>query len=140
MKGPLVLYTKILFVITALFVILLPVQADVSIAYRTDCAQLNFAVSRLAEALRKAKETPLVYDLADLSHKDIIIVADDTEAVFLPGTPMKQLINPMIKQEGFQIRKFHSGNKVIICVVARDETGAMYGTLDLTEQIQVKKV
>lgn len=138
MKGPLVLYIKILFVIAVWFVIIPPVQADVSIAYRTDCAQLNFAVSRLAEALRKANESPLLYDLADLSHKDIIIVANDTEAVFLPGTPMKQSINPLIKQEGFQIRKFRSGNKVIICVIARDETGAMYGTLDLTEQIQMK--
>jgi len=138
MKGPLVLYIKIFFVIAVWFVIIPPVQADVSIAYRTDCAQLNFAVSRLAEALRKANESPLLYDLADLSHKDIIIVADETEAVFLPGTPMKQPINPLIKQEGFQIRKFRSGNKVILCVIARDETGAMYGTLDLTEQIQMK--
>jgi hypothetical protein len=75
MKCPLVLYIKILFVIAVWFVIIPPVQADVSIAYRTDCAQLNFAVSRLAEALRKANESPLLYDLADLSHKDIIIVA-----------------------------------------------------------------
>ena len=138
MKSPLVLYTEILFVITAYFVIILPVQADVSIAYRTDSAQLNFAVSRLAEALQNANETASLYDLADLSHKDIIIVADETEAVFLPETPRKQSINPLIKQEGFQIRKSHSGNKVTICVVARDETGAMYGTLDLTEQIQIK--
>lgn len=137
MKGPLV-YTKISFVIAACFVIIQPVQADVSIAYRTDCAQLNFAVSRLAEALRKADETPLLYDLADLSDKDIIIVADETEAVFLPDTPAKQSINPLIKQEGFQIRKFRSGDKIIICIIARDETGAMYGALDLTEQIRMK--
>jgi len=138
MKSPLVLYTKILFVIAACIVIILPVQAEVSIAYRTDSAQLNFAVSRLAEALQKANETPLLYDLADLSHNDIIIVADETEAVFLPDTTMKQLINPLIKQEGFQIRKSRSGDKVTICIIARDETGAMYGTLDLTEQVQMK--
>ena len=57
MKSSLALCTKILFVIAACFVIIQPVQADVSIAYRTDCAQLNFAVSRLAEALRKTNET-----------------------------------------------------------------------------------
>jgi len=138
MKSPMVLCTKILFVIAACFVIILPVQANVSISYRTDCAQLNFAVSRLAEALRKTNETPLLYDLADLSDKDIIIVADEAEAVFLPDTPGKQLINPLIKQEGFQIRKSHSGDKVTICIIARDETGAMYGTLDLTEQVRMK--
>jgi hypothetical protein len=138
MKAPLVLSTKILFIIAAWSVIILPVQADVSIAYRTDSAQLNFAVSRLAKALRKANETAVVYDLADLRDKDIIIVADETEVIFLPGTPMRQSINPLIRQEGFQIRKFRSGNKLIICVIARDETGAMYGTLDIAEQIQMK--
>ena len=139
MKSPLVIYTKILFVIAVWFVIILPVQAAVSIAYRTDSAQLNFAVSRLAESLRKANENPVVYDLADLRDKDIFIVADEAEAVFLPGKAVKQSINPLIKQEGFQIRKFRSVNKVITCVIARNETGAMYGTLDLAEQIQMKK-
>jgi len=137
-QNPLALCTKILFVIAACFVIIQPVKADVSIAYRTDCAQLNFAVSRLAEALRKTNETPLLYDLADLGHKDIIIVAGETEAVFLPGTSTDKFINPLIKQEGFQIRKSYSGDKVSICIIARDETGAMYGTLDLMEQVQMK--
>jgi len=140
MKSPLAVHTKILFVIAGWFVVIMPVQAGVSIAYRTDSAQLNFAVSRLAETLRKTNETPLLYDLADLSDKDIIIVADETEAVFLPGTPIDKLINPLIKQEGFQIRKSRSGDKITICVIASDETGAMYGTLDLSEQVRIKSV
>ncbi|MDT8301733.1 MAG: hypothetical protein RQ760_09640 [Sedimentisphaerales bacterium] len=138
MKYPIVKHTKILFVIAVWSVIILPVRADVSIAYRTDCAQLNFAVSHLRESLSKVNETPAVYDIADLRDKDIIIVSDETVAVFLPGTAMQQSINPLIKKEGFQIRKYRSGNKVITCVIARDETGAMYGTLDLAEQIQMK--
>jgi hypothetical protein len=138
MKSHLVLHTKILFVIMAYSAFILPVKADISIAYRTDSAQLNFAVSRLLEALQNANETASLHDLADISHNDIIIASDETEAIFLPNTPVKQIINPLIKQEGYQIRKSHSGNRVVICVIARDETGAMYGTLDLTEQIQMK--
>lgn len=137
MKSPLPSRTKILFVTVVWFAIISPVKADVSIAYRTDCAQLNFAVARLGQALRKANETPVVYDLADLGDKDIFIVADETEAVFLPGAAQKSSINPLIKQDGFQIARLRSGSKAVICVIARDETGAMYGTLDLAEQIQM---
>jgi len=138
MKSPLALYDKILLVIAAYFVTIPPVQADVSIAYRTDSIQLNFAVSRLADALRKTNETPLLYDLADLSNKDIIIVAGEEETVFLPDTHIDKSMNPLIKQEGFQIRISRSGDKFTTCIVARDETGAMYGTLDLTEQLRMK--
>ena len=137
MKSPLPSRTKILFVTVVWFAIISPVKADVSIAYRTDCAQLNFAVARLRQALRKTNETPVVYDLADLGHKDIFIVADETEAIFLPGAAQKPSINPLIKQNGFQIARLRSGNKDVICVIARDVTGAMYGTLDLAEQIQM---
>jgi hypothetical protein len=138
MKNHLISYTKILFVITACSAFIQPVQADVSIAFRTDRAQLDFAVSRLLEALQNANETASIHDLAYPGHKDIIIAADESEAIFLPATPAKRIINPSIKKEGYQIRKSHSGNSVVICVIARDETGAMYGTGDLTEQIQMK--
>ncbi|MEE9357012.1 MAG: hypothetical protein V3U62_01400 [Sedimenticolaceae bacterium] len=137
MKDPLPSRTKILFVTVVWLAIISPVKADVSIAYRTDCAQLNFAVARLGQALRKANETPVIYDLADLGDKDIFIVADETEVVFLPGAAQEPSINPLTKQDGFQIARLRSGNKDVICVIARDETGAMYGTLDLAEQIQM---
>ena len=53
---------------------------------------------------------------------------------------MKQLINLLIKQEDFQIRNSRSDNKVTICIISRDEKGAMYRTLDLMEQIHMKTV
>jgi hypothetical protein len=137
MKGHLVLYNKILFVVAACLAFIPPVKAEVSIAYRTDSPQLNFAVSRLLEALQNANETASLHDLAYPGRKDIIITVDEAEAFFLPDTPADRIINPLIKQEGFQIRKYHSGNSFVICVIARDEKGAMYGTGDLTEQIQM---
>jgi hypothetical protein len=138
MKSPLILYTNISFVITACLAVIVPAQAFVSIAYRKDCTQLNFAVSKLAETLSKVNETPLLYDLSDISDKNIIFVTNAPEAIFLPGVFMEKLIDPKVKHEGFQIVKIISGNKVIICVIAPDERGAMYGTLDLTEQMQMK--
>jgi hypothetical protein len=113
------------------------IRADVSIAYPTDSPQLNFAVSRLEHALRLANETCTFCDLAEPGDKDILILADETQAIFVPDSIPGTRISHRIKEEGFQIARFRSANKDILCIFARDKTGAMYGTLDLAEQIRV---
>ncbi len=128
--------TKVLLVSLVYFAIAAAVRADVSIAYRTDCPQLNFAVSRLEEALRRSGQTPAIYDLAESDGKDILILADETEAVFLPDSATEATINDKIKEDGFQIAWLRPGETDVLCVMARNQTGAMYGTLDLAEQIQ----
>lgn len=129
--------TKVLLVSLVWFAVPSAIRADVSIAYRTDCSQLNFAVSKLEHALRQAKETPAVYDLAERDGKDILILADEMEAVFLPDSATETVISRRIKKEGFQIARCRSANKDLLCILARNQTGAMYGTLDLAEQIRI---
>ncbi len=137
MKVRLVQRIGLLLFIIVWLLIAAPVQADVSIAYRTDCAPLNFAVGKLQEALNGANETPVVSDLADLGDKDILIVADETESIFLPDAVREPSAGSLIKPEGFQIAARRSGGKTVICVIARDPVGAMYGVLDLAEQIRI---
>lgn len=129
--------TKVLLISFVWFAITSTIRADVSIAYRTDCPQLNFAVSKLEEALRKAGQTPAVYGLAEPDDKDILILADETEAVSLPNSATKVAINHKIEEDGFQIARLRRGETDVLCVLARNQTGAMYGTLDLAEQIQI---
>ena len=113
------------------------IRADVSIAYPTDYPQLNFAVSKLEHALRLASETCTFRDLAEPGDRDILILTDEMQAVFLPDSVPGTRISRRIEDEGFQIAQFRSANKDILCIFARDKTGAMYGTLDLAEQIRV---
>jgi hypothetical protein len=128
---------KTLLIFMMWFVITPMTRADISIAYRTDCPQLNFAVSRLEQALQQVKETLVVCDLAEPDDKDILILSDETDAVFLPDSATETAISHRIKEEGFQIARSRSANKDIICIIARNETGAMYGTLDLADQIRL---
>ena len=130
---------RCLFLVVPWLVISVAAQADVRIACRTDGPQVKFAVSRLEQELRQAGQSPAVYDLADLGDKDILIVAGEPEAIFLPGPAGQSSISPQIRAEGFQIVKRSSEGKSVLCVIARDETGAMYGVLDLAEQVRNSK-
>lgn len=112
--------------------------AEVSISYRLDCPQLTFAVSRLKQALRSSGQTPIVYDLAESDGKDIVILANETEAVFLPGPVAERAASQKIQEGGFQIARVRSDETDVICVLARNQVGAMYGTLDLAEEIRTR--
>jgi len=132
-------FAKVLFVPAVLLATTSTIRAEVSIAYRTDCPQLNFAVSRLEQALRKVDETPAIYDLAEPGNKDILILSEEMDAIFLPEAITQAAINPLIERDGFQIARLHSDKRNVLCVIACSQTGAMYGTLELAEQIQINK-
>ncbi|UCC98983.1 MAG: hypothetical protein JSW66_03675 [Phycisphaerales bacterium] len=139
MKKPLIRRIKFLFLIALWFMPVVAAEADVSIAYRTESPQLSFAVSRLDQALRQVNETLVLTDLAGPGESDILIAADEREAIFLPGAALESSILSRIEPEGFQIARRHAAKKDVVCVIARDETGAMYGVLDLAEQIRTVK-
>ncbi|MHC4682194.1 MAG: hypothetical protein ACYTEK_26315, partial [Planctomycetota bacterium] len=120
MKEPFVQRIKLLSLIVLWFMMAGPAKADVCIAYRTDSPQLNFAVSRLGQALRQAGQTPVLTDLAGLGEADILIVADEQEAIFVPGPALESAVSPRIEPEGFQIARKRSTNKTVVCVIARD--------------------
>ncbi len=116
------------------FIFVPPARADVSIAFRSDSPQLNFAISRLEEALKDVNEIPTACDLAEPGTRDILILADETDALYLPNATSQTNISDQIKEDGFQIIRESN----VLCVVARNQTGAMYGTLELAEQIRSK--
>lgn len=138
MRNHVAAFAKVLLLTVVWSTLTSTVRADISIACRTDYPQLNFAVSKLEQALRDAKETPAVYDLAEPDSKDILILADEKEAVFLPDSAIEATVSHQIKEEGFQIARLRSPNKDLLCIIASNQTGAMYGTLDLAEQIQIR--
>ncbi|UCD51084.1 MAG: hypothetical protein JSW27_00325 [Phycisphaerales bacterium] len=116
----------------------LAARADVRIGYPADSPQVNFAVSRLAEALRQVNAEPVLHDLADPGDRDVYIVADDTHAVPVPEA-FQALGDSPVKAEGFQLARRDLGGRSVVCVIGRDATGAMYGTLDLAEQILMRR-
>jgi hypothetical protein len=63
----------------------------------------------------------------------IIVVSTEEEARRLYGLA----IDGSIAAEGFEIRRVFRGEAAVLYVLARDEAGAMYGTLELTERIQM---
>ncbi len=113
-------------------------RADVRIGYAKNSPQVNFAVDQLVEALHRVNERTVLHDLANPSDKDIMIVADDAHALFLPAA-LQASGRSLLEPESFQLACRDLGGRPVACVIARDETGAMYGTLDLAEQIRMKE-
>ncbi len=109
-------------------------RSDIRIGCPMDIPQIRFAVDKLTATLRHVNMEPIVHDLADPGESDILVVAGDAQAAFLPEA-LRDSGRWPIKPEGFQIIRGDLGGKSIICVIASDPTGAMYGTLDLAEQV-----
>jgi len=116
-----------------------PANGDVSVAYRTSSPRLRFAVGKLDEALRGINENVTHYDQGSFSEEaDIIIVSNASEAAVLRGASGTIALNPSIRREGFQLVKLRTNDRTMLCVQARDESGAMYGVLDLAEQVRIR--
>ena len=129
----------IVLVVVLWFPVVSAANAQISIAYRTNSPLLNFAVGRLDQSLHQTGHTPVHCDLAALTPKtDILITADDSETALLQRLTGTAAVTSSIKEEGFQILRLRSNDRPILCVIARDERAAMYGTLDLAEQIRIK--
>lgn len=108
-----------------------------TIVYRRGTPQLEFAVAKLDVALRQLGRSPTHRDLASLSETaDILIISDTSEVIYLRGLAGRASLDS-IQEEGFQILRLSQNNQPVLCVVASDETGSMYGLLDLAEQIQI---
>ena len=114
------------------------VRASVRIGYPTDCPQVSFAVGELSEVLRQNGATPVLCDLADPGDKHIVIVAGRKQGSLLPRE-LAGSASPAIGPQGFQIVRGERNDTSVLCVIASDETGAMYGTLDLAEQVRLTK-
>ncbi len=109
-----------------------------AIAYRRASTQVEFGVNRLAAALRKLGYTPVFQDLTAANLETAILVragADDKPpAAEFSGLPA---IPSGLRAEGFRIGAVPAGGRSLHAVDGADESGAMYGLLELAEQISM---
>ncbi len=100
-------------------------QDEVTVAYRTSSERCQFAAGRLVESLG-GKVT--LIPLAKATDKaDVIAVCGEAETA---SFGLK--LDSSIQKEGFQIVRKDER----IFVLGRDESGAMYGLLDVAEQVR----
>jgi hypothetical protein len=117
---------------------IIPVRGDVSIAYPTKSPLLRFAVSKLDEAFRKQKEMVEHYDLSLSPNKvDILILSNLSDESLRRRLGEPAISASSIRKEGFQILRPKTNDVARICILAKDESGAMYGVLDLAEQLRM---
>ena len=93
-------------------------QANVNVSISADPAnpKIGFAVEEISTALR---EQGMNVKVVTKGNADIVLSIQDE--------------NPSLKEEGFSIHK----NAEALHVIGADEAGAMYGGLELAEQIML---
>lgn len=101
--------------------------AELTVAYRTSSAQCQFAAGRLGEALGgKAALIPLA-KVTDTT--SVVAACGEAEAASLGLR-----LDAAVQKEGFQIVR----KEKRIFVLGKDESGAMYGLLDVAEQARMQ--
>jgi len=110
-----------------------PAVDQVVIAYRKGIPQTDFAADRIAKALERSKLKCVVVDLASSPKTaDIAVIIGAADAKVAGSLLGKLSVDAAIKPQGFRIAR---GAGKTLCVLACDTAGAMYGGLDLAEQI-----
>jgi len=108
---------------------------SITIVFRQDSPRLSFAAQKLCEAVRETGEIAKLQRLeTSETNADIFIIASSDDASALFGLTPGESLGP----EGFEIRRsLHKGTTALF-VMAPDESGAMYGTLELAERLQMQ--
>jgi hypothetical protein len=120
-------------------IVALPVRGEVDVVYQTDSPMLNFAVKKLEEALEQIGQKVIHRDLSSANRVgDVFVAAGLNQRKILEGIIDKPLVCTALKEGGFEIGRT-SKDKNAIYVLGTDDAGAMYGILDLAEQIQTNK-
>ncbi len=101
-----------------------PVNSPICIVIDRHSPPQVFGASKVEAALRRLNLAPRVVDKP---------AAPGPDQITISGICSVEDAN--IKKEGFRIRKTQSD----FTVTARDDTGLMYGLMDLAEQIEMKK-
>lgn len=121
--------------------VLQPVGAGkpMPIAYRRSSPLVDFGVSRLASALRKLGYAPEFQDISAGDARTAILVragaSDQPPAAAFASLPA---LPSDLKKEGFRIGPTQVGGRTLHAVDGADESGAMYGLLELAEQISMQ--
>lgn len=105
------------------------------ISYRTESEQLEFAVDCLKDAIGdETLKTELGSSRGERG-ANIVVIAGEEDANSSERFDSSD-IPDSIKSEGFQIVR-PSADGIAVAVLSQDETGAMYGVLDVAEQIRM---
>lgn len=107
---------------------------SIAVAFRQDSPRLGFAARKLREAIEKTGDIAEFLQLeAFKAETDIFIVAGSEDASALLGMTPDSSLGP----EGFEIRRSLHQGKSALFIMAPDESGAMYGTLELAERLRM---
>lgn len=106
----------------------------ISLTFPEHSPKLQFAISKLKAAITDTGETWTVSAAKGPDIQRIIILPDDKEAERTYGLTAHMSVG----SEGFEIRRSPHRGEPALLVLARDESGAMYGVLELAEQLRTR--
>jgi alpha-glucuronidase len=108
-----------------------------TIACDKNFAKINPALDKLKTTLSKAGMQSKVYHFDNCPDDlDMVVIHSDSEVLLFSGISM----NRAVRHEGYEIRKAKYNDKPTLFILAPDKTGAMYGILDVLEQIHYESV
>lgn len=112
----------------------------VSISYPTASSLISFGAESLRDELR---ERGVSVTLSDVSDRDD--ATGDVAAVVVSQTTTESPVtvggidlapSGAVEEEGFEISTYEMDDRTVLVVTALDETGAMYGALELAERVR----
>lgn len=109
-------------------------QKMITVVCDMNFAEINPALNKFKETLKELEMFFKIHYLDQCPDAvDIVIIDSDSQISLFSGLS----INPKVHDEGYEIRYFSHKGKPTLFVLAHDKTGAMYGLLDASEQIQM---
>lgn len=106
---------------------------NTTVVYHKDSSMIRFAASKLLDTIKRLEGTVQPLDIApNVVSTSVIIISDKEEALSKHGITIDSSVVP----EGFEIRQVEGQGSFTWYILAGDEAGAMYGTLELEERLQ----
>jgi len=102
------------------------------VVYRKDSSMIHFAAAKLQETISRHRESvPASMRENDAAIERVVILADYRDA-----ESYGMVVSSAVASEGFEIRRGNASHHAMLFVIAGDEAGAMYGTLELEERFR----
>ncbi|MFC2116999.1 alpha-glucuronidase family glycosyl hydrolase, partial [Bacteroidota bacterium] len=114
---------------------------DITILYDFECSQVQFAVGEIIKSLKadhyNVESAPLGTAGDFNSGSRIIIGSISDDAIINSMEKSGQSPSENLTEEGFCIKTAGNGSERSVWVVGADKAGAMYGGLELAEQVKI---
>lgn len=104
----------------------------IALIFPNHAPKLIFAIRKLQAAIADLGETWTINAAQHPDIEHIIILANDNDAEESFGLT----VDVSVGVEGFELRRAHHRGNPVLFVLARDESGAMYGMLELAERLR----